>query len=477
MDIGRWTRVSDIEWQVPPVGRMRVPAVLYATAELVAEMDDKVFDQVTNVAALPGIVGASYAMPDAHWGYGFPIGGVAAFDAAQGGVISAGGVGFDISCGVRTLTTGLTRAEIEPVKKRLADELSRKIPSGVGSTGQIHLDDAGMDAMLTGGAAWAVAQGWGETADLERIEEHGRAAGADPNQVSPKARKRQKDEMGTLGSGNHYLEVQQVAAVHDKRVAATFGIAEGDVVLSIHCGSRGLGHQIGTEFLAEMATAAVEYGIALPDRELACAPINSSVGQRYLGAMRAGINCALANRQIITHLAREVFADVLPRASLELLYDVSHNTCKPEIHVVDGIERHLFVHRKGATRAFGPGHPELPEALRAVGQPVLIGGSMGTASYILTGTTPKGGAHAFASACHGAGRRMSRHQALRQWKGRQLIDELAARGILIRSPTARGVAEEAPGAYKDVTAVVEAADRAGLARIVARVEPVITVKG
>jgi tRNA-splicing ligase RtcB len=477
MDIGRWTRVSDTEWQVPPFGRMRVPAVLYATAELVAEMDDKVFDQVTNVAALPGIVGASYAMPDAHWGYGFPIGGVAAFDAAQGGVISAGGVGFDISCGVRTLVTGLTRAEIEPVKKRLADELSRKIPSGVGSTGQIHLDDAGMDAMLTGGAAWAVAQGWGETADLERIEERGRMSGAEPNQVSPKARKRQQDEMGTLGSGNHYLEVQQVAAIHDERVAAAFGIAEGDVVLSIHCGSRGLGHQIGTEFLAEMATTAVEYGIELPDRELACAPINSSVGQRYLGAMRAGINCALANRQIITHLAREVFADVLPRASLNLLYDVSHNTCKPETHVVDGIERHLFVHRKGATRAFGPGHPELPEALRAVGQPVLIGGSMGTASYILAGITPKGGAHAFASACHGAGRRMSRHQALRQWKGRQLIDELAARGILIRSPTARGVAEEAPGAYKDVTAVVECADRAGLARIVARVEPVITVKG
>jgi tRNA-splicing ligase RtcB len=282
--------------------------------------------------------------------------------------------------------------------------------------------------------------------------------------------------MGTLGSGNHYLEVQRVAQVFDGATAAVFGLRENDVVLSIHCGSRGLGHQIGTEFLKRMSIAATEYGIALPDRELACAPIDSPLGQEYLGAMRAAINCALANRQIITHLAREAFAEVLPRARLRLLYDVSHNTCKLEEHTIDGRRRRLWVHRKGATRAFGPGHPDIPESLRAVGQPVLIGGSMGTSSYVLVGTR-EGEARSFSSACHGAGRAMSRHQATRRWKGGRVIEELAARGILIRSPSARGVAEEAPGAYKEVSAVVDAAEAAGLARKVARLEPLVCVKG
>ncbi|OOG23638.1 RNA-splicing ligase RtcB [Thioalkalivibrio denitrificans] len=476
MDPNRFTRLSDTAWQLEPTGKMRVPAIIYASEALISEMDDKVAEQACNVATLPGIVQASYAMPDAHWGYGFPIGGVAAFDADEGGVVSAGGVGFDVSCGVRTLHTGLTRECIEPVKPALADALFDAVPAGMGSTGRIHLRDQQMTRMLAGGAAWAVEQGYGEAADLDRIEEHGRMSGAEPQAVSEHARKRQRNEMGTLGSGNHYLEVQHITQIYDPRVADVFGLTEGQVVVSIHCGSRGLGHQIGTEFLREMAVSATRHGIDLPDRELACAPIRSELGQRYLGAMRSAINCALANRQIITHLTRGVFAKVLPEARLDLLYDVSHNTCKVETHGIDGQPRELYVHRKGATRAFGPGHPELPVSLRDVGQPVLIGGSMGTASYILAGTN-EGERLSFNSACHGAGRAMSRHQATRQWRGRALVDELAARGILIRSPSLRGVAEEAPGAYKDVSQVVQATHDAGLARLVARVEPLVCVKG
>jgi tRNA-splicing ligase RtcB len=319
-------------------------------------------------------------------------------------------------------------------------------------------------------------------ADLDRIEEQGCMAGAEPDQVSEHAKERQKDEMGTLGSGNHYLEVQHVVAIHDQAIAASYGLAEGDVVVSIHCGSRGLGHQIGTDYLKRMLVAAPRHGISLPDRELACAPLDSDLGRAYLGAMRAGINCALANREILTHLTRQAFADILPEARLDLLFDVSHNTCKEEEHVVDGHRRRLFVHRKGATRAFGPGHPSLPPQLRSAGQPVIIGGSMGTASYILAGcASARGDAAgtdtAFASACHGAGRAMSRHQATRRWQGRAIVDELAQRGILIRSPSLRGVAEEAPGAYKDVSAVVDAAAAAGLAKKVARLEPLICIKG
>lgn len=299
---------------------------------------------------------------------------------------------------------------------------------------------------------------------------------AQPDEVSDQAKQRQRDQMGTLGSGNHYLEVQHVVRVFDPAIAAVYGLAKGDVVVSIHCGSRGLGHQIGTDFLKKMLASAERYGIHLPDRELACAPIESPVGQSYLGAMRAGVNCALANRQILTHLTREVFHCLLPGARLILLYDVSHNTCKLEEHVVDGVPRRLFVHRKGATRAFGPGHPAITPALRAAGQPVLIGGTMGTASYVLAGTR-ESETRSFGSACHGAGRAMSRHQATRQWQGRQVVDDLAAKGVLIRSPSLRGVAEEAPGAYKEVGAVVDAAHQAGLARKVARLEPLVCIKG
>jgi tRNA-splicing ligase RtcB len=476
MDLSRLERVSAFEWRLAPSGRMRVPGVVYADEALVRDMDDKVLEQVSNVAMLPGIVKASYAMPDAHWGYGFPIGGVAAFDPELGGIVSAGGVGFDISCGVRTMLSGLPRAELEPVKERLAHELSRAIPAGVGRTGRIHLSDGQLDAMLAGGARWALEQGYGEAADLGRIEERGCMADACPGFVSAKAKQRQRDEMGTLGSGNHYLEVQEITDVFDPEVAAGFGLRAGEIVLTIHCGSRGLGHQIGTEFLREMVLAAGGAGIELPDRELACAPINSAVGERYLGAMRAGINCALANRQIIGHLARAAWARFFPQSELRLLFDVSHNTCKLEEHALDGERRRLYVHRKGATRAFGRGHPDLPEDLRPFGQPVLIGGSMGTESWVLVGSVESEG-RAFSSAVHGAGRSMSRHEALRRWQGRQIIDELAARGILIRSPSKRGVAEEAPGAYKDVGAVVRAAEKAGLARRVARLRPLVCIKG
>jgi len=472
MDTNRFEKLSEYAWRIPQQGAMRVPAVIYASEALLREMDEKVYEQAVNVATLPGIVDASYAMPDAHWGYGFPIGGVAAFDPARGGVVSAGGVGFDISCGVRCMHTGLRRDDIVAVQQPLAHELSRSIPAGLGSTGAIHLGETEMDAMLSGGAKWAVERGYGSPMDLERIEERGQMLHAKPGNVSAQAKKRQRDEMGTLGSGNHYLEVQEVTTVFDEKAASAFDLHLGDIVVMTHCGSRGLGHQIGTEFLREMAISAVQHGIALPDRELACAPIDSEVGQDYLGAMRAAINCALANRQILTHLTREVFRRMLPKARMPLLYDVSHNTCKVEEHG----GRRLFVHRKGATRAFGPGHPDLPAPLREAGQPVLIGGSMGTGSYVLAGTK-ESEARAFSSACHGAGRAMSRHSALRQFQGRQIVESLKTRGIIIKSPSMRGVAEEAPEAYKDVTAVVDAADAAGLARKVARLEPLICIKG
>jgi tRNA-splicing ligase RtcB len=469
-------REGECRWRIDPSGAMRVPAVIYADEDLLAGMDEKVRQQLCNVASLPGIIGAAYAMPDAHWGYGFPIGGVAAFDAEQGGVVSAGGVGFDISCGVRTLVSSCTRDDVAGVNARLADELARAIPAGVGSTGRLRLDDRELDAMLVGGARWAVSRGFGSAEDLGRIEEGGCIAGADPQAISQRARQRQRHEMGTLGSGNHYLEVQWVADIHDAAAATGFGLVPGRVVVSIHCGSRGLGHQVGTDYLRDMVIAAPSFGLTLPDRELACAPIRSQLGTRYIGAMRAAMNCALANRQILTHLCRESFRKLLPGFEGRLLYDVSHNICKEEHHVAGGHPRRLHVHRKGATRAFAPGDPAVPEDLRKHGQPVLIGGSMGTASFVLTGCNA-GEALSWGSACHGAGRSMSRHQAARRWQGRELLAQLAARGILIRSPSPRGVAEEAPGAYKSVERVVEVAERAGLARRVARLEPIICVKG
>jgi tRNA-splicing ligase RtcB len=474
MNLRQLVRKSDTEWWVPRAGKMRVPGIVFATQDLLEGMDDKVAQQVANVASLPGIVAASFAMPDAHWGYGFPIGGVGAFDPAAGGVVSAGGVGFDISCGVRTVRTGLTVAEVRPKLEALADTLFRAIPCGVGSTSRLRLGPSDLEELMLKGARWSVERGHGMAADLPFIEEQGAVSAADPDAVSAEAKHRQRDQLGTLGSGNHYLEVQTVAEVHDVNLAAAYGVRADDVVLSIHCGSRGLGHQIGTDYLKTMLGEAKRNGIDLPERELACAPLDSKTGRAYLGAMRAAINCALANREVLTQFAREAFAEVFPSASLTLLYDVSHNTCKEEVHEVDGSSRRLFVHRKGATRAFGPGHPELPPAYREAGQPVLIGGSMGTGSYVLAGV---GGGPAFASAVHGAGRALSRKEATRRWQGKAIVHDLAGRGILLRSPSMRGLAEEAPGAYKDIDRVIDATAAAGLARRVAKLLPMACVKG
>lgn len=469
-------RIDAAVWQLPQTGAMRAPGILFGTEKLIAELDEMVLRQVANVASLPGIVKASFAMPDAHWGYGFCIGGVAAFDPQQGGVISAGGVGFDIACGVRTLKTGLTYDQIEKLLPKLADALFRHIPAGVGSTGNLRLSETRLDEALAGGARWAVENGFGDPEDLEYIESGGCVAGAQPSAVWPQAKKRQLEEMGTLGSGNHYLEIQRVCQIFDPAAAAAFGIAVNDILVSIHCGSRGLGHQIGTDYLKEMADCAPKFGISLPEKELACAPLESPLGKRYLGAMRCGINCALANRQILTHLVRQAFEKVEPRAQIRLLYDVSHNTCQEEFHDVEGRKMRLFVHRKGATRVLGAGRAELPAAYRHVGQPVLIGGSMGTASYILVGTQDSLSL-AFGSACHGAGRRISRNAAIKQFQGKKIISDLEHKGILIRSGSMRGIAEEAPQAYKDIDEVIEATHLAGLAKKVARVVPLVCVKG
>lgn len=477
MDLTRLTPIDATSWTLPlREGETRAPVRLFADAGLLAAMDDKVLEQITNVARLPGLVGAAMTMPDAHWGYGFPIGGVAAFDPDQGGIISAGGVGFDISCGIRCLRTDLTADDIRDRAQEIADSLFAYIPAGVGEEGSIKLSPRQLDEVLAGGAQWAVRKGYGTDEDLEYIEERGRMEGASPASVSELAKRRQRGEMGTLGSGNHYLEVQTVERIYDRQAARAFGISTGQAIVSIHCGSRGLGHQIGTDYLVSLAKAAKRLGMDPPDRELACAPINSPEGQQYLGAMNAGINVALANRQMLAHLARRVFGNIFPQVRIETLFDVSHNTCKPEWHEIEGRRRLLYVHRKGATRAFGPGHPGLPERYRAAGQPVVIGGSMGTGSYVLAGVAESEN-RAFSSASHGAGRAMSRNQALRQWRGREIIDGLAARGILVRTKSMRGAAEEAPGAYKDVDAVVEATERAGLARRVALLAPRICIKG
>jgi tRNA-splicing ligase RtcB (3'-phosphate/5'-hydroxy nucleic acid ligase) len=477
MDLTRLSEINPWCYALTPLaGEERAPVRLYADAELLRAMDTKVLEQIANVARLPGLVGAAMTMPDAHWGYGFPIGGVAAFDAEAGGIISAGGVGFDISCGIRCLRSNFDLPALAPRLERLADRLFATIPAGVGEEGKIKLSPGELDRVMRGGARWALAHGYGEAADLEYIEEHGCVAGAEPAAVSELAKQRQRGEMGTLGSGNHYLEIQLVERIYDAQAAAAYGLAQGQVLVSIHCGSRGLGHQVGTDYLVTLAKAAGRLGLRLPDRELACAPIKSPEGQQYLGAMNAAINIALANRQILTQLARTAFAEVLPEARLETLYDVSHNTCKAEMHEVNGKPRRLHVHRKGATRAFGPGHPALPERYRAVGQPVIVGGSMGTGSWILAGN-PEEQNGAYASASHGAGRALSRHQALRKWNGRELIHALAADGILIRSRSMRGAAEEAPGAYKDVDLVAEATEKAGLARRVALLRPKACIKG
>ncbi len=469
---GRIKQIGEYQWQIDAYGRMNVPAVIFGSRRIIDELEPQAITQIVNVATLPGIVRASFAMPDAHQGYGFPIGGVAAFDPQTGGVISGGGVGFDIACGVRTLNTGLVHDDVQAVAQQLAEAIFRIIPAGVGSTGNIGLNRNEMDDMLAGGAEWAVEQGYGSRLDLEYIEENGRMSNAKPGNVSDEAKRRQTDEMGTLGAGNHYLEVQKVVEIYDSHAAPAYGLKIGSVVVSIHCGSRGLGHQIGTDYLKQMAKAAASFGIELADKELACVPAESPLGKDYIGAMYAGINCAMANRQILTELVRRAFAKVLPKAHLSVLYEVCHNTAKMEKH--NG--KMLLVHRKGATRSLGPGDERVPAKYRDVGQPVLIGGSMGTCSYILAGTK-QSEALAFSSACHGAGRALSRTAAKKRFRGSEIIKSLGSRAIIIKAHSMSGLAEEAPDAYKDVDEVVEAAHQAGLARKVARLEPLICIKG
>jgi tRNA-splicing ligase RtcB len=474
--MGRLTQRDAFVWELPATGAMAVPAMFYGSQAAAGALEAGVLAQLANVAALPGIVGPVVALPDAHPGFGFPIGAVAAFDPEAGGVVSAGGVGYDIACGVRTLVSDLSREQVEPVREKLAEALFARVPCGVGQGGVLRLSDKDMDRMLYGGAAWAVAKGYGEAGDLVRCEEGGTMAGADPDAVSALARQRQRDELGSLGSGNHYLEVQCVEKIHDIRAAEAYGLRPGQIVVSIHCGSRGLGHQVASEHMAAVARAAAGHGIGLPDPDLACAPIASPVGQAYLGAMRAAVNCALAGRQIISHLVREVFAALFPGCRLPLLFDVSHNTLKVERHRVGGQTKTLYVHRKGATRAYGPGHPDLPDFCRDVGQPVIIGGSMGTASYVLSGG-PAAGALSFASACHGAGRAMGRRQAAKRFPARAVLADLARQGISLRAKSLKGVGEEAPGAYKDIDDVAAAAQALGLAVLTARLRPLACIKG
>ncbi|SBT41142.1 RtcB family protein [Micromonospora auratinigra] len=454
---------------------MRVPGVVFATRSLLPDVDaDRSLDQVADVATLPGIVTASYAMPDVHWGYGFPIGGVAATDVADGGVVSPGGVGFDISCGVRLLAADLDRAALGPRLDALLDGLGEATPRGMGTGAVWHLADrAELDAVLRGGSRYAVERGFGVPRDLARCEDGGAVDDADPAQVSERAVQRGAGQVGSLGSGNHFLEVQAVAEVYDEPVAAAFGLAAGQVCVMIHCGSRGLGHQICTDHVRAMERVMPGYGIQVPDRQLACAPVSSPEGRAYLGAMAAAANYARANRQLLAHAARQVFRRVTG-GELALVYDISHNLAKIETHDVAGAPRRLCVHRKGATRALPPGHDDLPDDLRPVGQPVLIPGSMGTGSYVLTGVT---GAPAWASTCHGAGRTQSRKQATKAVRGHDPRQELEAQGIAVRGASRRGLAEEMPAAYKDVTAVVAAAEGAGLCRRVARLVPLGVVKG
>lgn len=482
-------RISDETWEIPRRGEMLVPGIIYADeatiGPLVSDAREKkggltpALVQVANVATLPGIVRASLAMADIHPGYGFAIGGVGAFDA-ETGVVSVAGVGFDINCGVRVLATPLERKDLDGEEKKtaLANQIFRDVPAGVGSTGEIRLGEKEIDKVLTEGSRFVIGRGYGMTTDLEYTEDGGRVAGADPSLVSHRAKQRQFKQVGTLGSGNHYLEVQYVEEVFDSEAAGAFGIHAGQILIAIHCGSRALGHQIGTDYLKVLEAASRKYGIPIRDRELVCAPITSPEGRDYISAVNCGINCAFANRQAISHLARGAFARVtgVDPEAIRLLYDVAHNTCKFEEHDVEGETRRLLVHRKGATRAFGPGRAEVPARYRGVGQPLLVGGTMGTASYILRGTQ-KGMDETFGSAVHGAGRAMSRVQAKRQWRGTEIIKELASKGIIIRSRSKSGVAEEAPGAYKDVDRVVEIMHRAGINRKVARLRPVVCVKG
>ncbi len=468
-------KVREGVWEIPPRGEMRVPTRIYATEKILNALEEGAIRQGMNVASLPGIVKYSIMLPDTHFGYGFPIGGVAAFDAEEG-VISPGGVGFDINCGVRLILTNLTLDEVKPKLKQLIDELFRNVPAGLGSQGKVRLSRSQLEEVMVEGVRWAVENGFGWEEDLERIEENGRMEGADPDAVSDKAVKRGLPQLGSLGSGNHFLEVQRVERIFDQKVAERFGLFPDQVVVMVHTGSRGFGHQIASDYISVMLSAARKYGIRLPDNQLACAPFTSKEAQRYFSAMKAAVNYAFTNRQMITHWVRESFAKVFGQdpedLEMHIVYDVAHNIAKLEEH--DG--RMLVVHRKGATRAFAPGRREIPEIYRDIGQPVLIPGDMGTASYVLVGTE-RAMEETFGSTCHGAGRVMSRAAAVRRWRGEEIKRRLEEKGEVIRAASWKVLAEEAPQVYKDVDEVVKAVELAGISRKVARNVPLGVVKG
>ncbi|MDB9822786.1 RtcB family protein [Deltaproteobacteria bacterium] len=467
-------------WLIPRTGNMRVPGLIFSNHELIKSVQqDQSLVQVANVATLPGIVKESLAMPDIHWGYGFPIGGVAAFDMKDG-IVSPGGVGYDINCGCRLMTTSLNASEIRPYVKTLVSALFNNIPAGVGSKGPVHLSRKDETKVAMEGASWAVKNGFGHSGDLERTEDHGVIEGADPSVLSERAIKRGLNQLGTLGSGNHFLEIQVVDHIYDRKIAKEFHLFEGQATIFIHSGSRGFGHQVCDDFLKEMTKEVTLKDLQLPDRQLACAPLESDLGRRYLSAMACAANYAWANRQILMHLARETFITTLsisPNAlGMELLYDVCHNIAKKELHRVDGQDMLLCVHRKGATRSLPPGHPILPRIYHDTGQPVLIPGDMGTYSYVLAGTQ---GAmeHSFGSSCHGAGRLLSRSKAIKMAKGRSIYRELEDRGIFVQSRGKQTLKEEMPEAYKDVSQVVEVVHETGLAKKVARLRPLGVIKG
>ncbi len=473
-------RTGPYTWVIPRHGGMRVPGILYVSEKLLEKaLSDNAVTQVVNVAHLPGIVRYSLAMPDVHWGYGAPIGGVGAFDAEEG-VIVPGFVGYDINCGVRLITTSL---QVSSIKHRLDDLLSalfHNIPSGVGSTGRLKLKKKDLEKVVVEGAGWAVSQGFGSSSDLQNIEENGCMPGAHPEVLSQRAVERGLEQLETLGSGNHFLEIQQVVEIYDQEVARVFGLFSQQLTIMVHTGSRGFGYQICDDYLAQFGKATSKYKISVPDRQLACAPVKSYEGERYFAAMKCAANYAFANRQIISHLVGETFRKTLGVSEKELglgiVYDVAHNICKLETHQVEGKPKKLYVHRKGATRAFPSFHPELPQHYQSVGQPVIIPGTMGTSSYVLVGTE-KAMAETWGSTCHGAGRTMSRHQAIKATQGRCLAEELARQGVIARAASRSGLAEEMPGAYKDVDEVVAVVEGAGLSRKVARLIPLAVMKG
>jgi tRNA-splicing ligase RtcB len=478
-------KISDTVWELPPSYKegMRVPARIVATEKLVREMDEAVYQQVSNVATLPGIARYALCMPDGHSGYGFPIGGVAAMDVQEGGVISPGGIGFDINCGMRLITTNLTVEDVQPRLKEIVDRLFERVPAGVGTHGFLKISPNEFRDLVEQGARWCVERDMGWQEDLEFTEENGCIAGADASKISERAVERGYNQVGTLGSGNHYLEVQVARPedVRDKDLANKLGITiSNQIVVMFHCGSRGFGHQVATDYLQRfLKVMEPKYGIKILDRELACAPFDSPEGGDYFAAMKCGLNMSFANRQVILHRIREVFSGIFGRSAedleMRMVYDVSHNTAKLERHVVDGKEKTLLVHRKGATRACGPGHDELPPRYRETGQPVIIGGSMETGSYLLVGTSS--GSETFFSTAHGSGRTMSRTKARKLWHGKQLQRDLEARGIYVRSTSWAGLAEEAGGAYKDIDEVIAATELAGINKPVARFTPIGNVKG